>query len=59
MEKLGMMIAVLPRTLQLLGSVHSVAVNNAQFARIKTQYHKVIHYQPSAIDVYHNITAEK
>lgn len=58
-DKLAMMIAVLPRTLQLLGSVHSVAANNTQLTRIKTQYHKVIHYQPPVIDIHRNIAVDK
>lgn len=49
MEDLAVMVAVLPRTLQLLGSVHTVAINNSQYNYHKAQYRSIIEFLPTAV----------
>jgi ABC-type uncharacterized transport system fused permease/ATPase subunit len=43
-EGLGILVAVLPRTLQLFGNVHSVSILNSKLILMKTKYTNLLSY---------------
>ncbi|VEG12532.1 cytochrome c biogenesis protein CcmA [Moraxella cuniculi] len=57
--QLAMMVAVLPRALQLLGSVHTVATINTQFNFIKNKYQGVVNFLPAYRDLATHIQPDK
>lgn len=59
LAKLGVLLAVLPRTLQLLGNVHELSISNSRLIFIRSKYKRLLSFSLIENKPESNITAEK
>lgn len=59
LAELGVLLAVLPRTLQLLGNVHELSVSNSRAIFMSSKYKELMNFCLSEMDVEKNISNNK
>lgn len=58
LAELGVLLAVLPRTLQLLGNVHGLSISNSKLIFIRSKYNQLLNFSLNENLLENNITSQ-